>query len=200
MADLIRPFGVAGRGRRNNFHSRRVHKMHLRILRVERAAMNASAAGSAQDERSRRAPAIMRLGHHVHDLVKSAADEVHELKFSHRTHAGKRRAKRRAHNGRFGDRRIDDALRAKVMDKTVRDFERAAINANVFTDTEDAGVRLHLFPESLPDCFEISCLSHENPFSADYADKRRLCFFRSPEQSEGTLPAKLPLVARTIRS
>ena len=142
---LDQPFGITGRGRRDNFHSRRVDKMHLGILRVERPAVHAAAAGSAQDERSRRAPAIMRLGHHVHDLIKSAADEVHELEFRHGTHAGKRRAKRRAHNGRLGDGRIDHALRAKVVDKAVRDFERAAVNTDVFTDTEDGGVGLHLF-------------------------------------------------------
>jgi hypothetical protein len=43
-----------------------------------------------------------------------------------------------------------------VVDKTVSDFERAAVNANVFTDAEDGGVGLHFFPESLPDCFEVS--------------------------------------------
>src|SRR5262249_7221554 len=89
-----------------------------------------------------------------------AADEVHELKLSHWAHAGERRAKRRANNGGFGDRRIDHALRTKVVDETVSHFERAAVNANVFTDAEDGGVGLHFFPESLPDCFEISCLSH----------------------------------------
>ena len=174
---LDQPLGVTGRGRRDDFHSRRVDKMHLGILRVERAAMHAAAAGSAQDERSGRAPAIMRLGHHVHDLIKSAADEVHELKFSHGTQAGKRRAKRRAHDGRLGDGRIDHALRAKVVDKAVRHFERAAVNANVFTDTEDGGVGLHLFPESLPDCFEVCCLGHENLLPlicTDDADRKLL--------------------------
>ena len=158
---LDQPFGVAGRGRRNNFHSRRVDKMHLRILRVERPTMHAASAGSTQDERSGRTPAIMRLGHHVHDLIESAADEVHELEFSHGTHAGKRRAKGRAHDSRLSDGRINHALRPKVVDKSVRNFERAAVNADVFTNTEDGGIGLHLFPESLPDCFEVCCLGHK---------------------------------------
>ena len=58
-----------------------------------------------------------------------------------------------AHNGRLGDGRIDHALRAKVVNEAVSHFERAAVNTNVFTNAEDRGIRLHLFPESLPDCF-----------------------------------------------
>src|SRR4051794_37062989 len=114
----------------------------------------------------------MRLGYHVHDLIEGAADKVHELELSHGTHAGKRRAKSRAHNGRLGNRRINHALRAKVVDKSISHFERAAINANVFTNAEDGGVGLHLFPEPLPYCFEISCLRHK-PFAADYAARPR---------------------------
>src|SRR5471032_2216914 len=106
------------------------------------------------------APAVMRLGHHVHDLVEGAADEVHELELHHRTHARERRAERRAHNRRLGDRCVDHALRAEVMDKSIRHLERAAVDANVFANAEDTGIRLHLFPESLPYCFQICCLSH----------------------------------------
>src|ERR1051325_1404547 len=130
-------------------------------------------------QRSGRTPAIMRLRHHVHDLVKGAADEVHELELSHRTHASKARAKGCANNGRLSNRCINPPLRTKVVDKTVRHFERAAINADVFTDAEDCGVGLHLFPESLPDCFEICCLGHvfEIPSAArdHYHHKRSLC-------------------------
>jgi hypothetical protein len=107
----------------------------------------------------------MRLCHHVYDLVEGAADEVHELELGDGPHAGERCAKRRANDGRLSDGRIDDALRAKVMDESVSHFECAAVNANVFADAEDAGVGLHLFPESLSDCFEISCLSHIFPKS-----------------------------------
>src|SRR5215831_14880297 len=100
----------------------------------------------------------MRFGHHVHDLVEGTADEVHELKLSHGTHPGEACAKRRAHDGGFGNGRINHALRTKVVDKSVRHFECAAVNTDVFTNAEDRGVRLHLFPESLPDCFKVCCL------------------------------------------
>src|ERR1051326_3196450 len=125
--------------------------------------MYASASWSAQHQRRGRAPAGMRLGHHVDDLVEGAADEVHELELGHGTHAGERRAKRRADNRRFGNGRIDHALRAEVMNETVSHFERAALNADAFADAEGGGVGLHLFPESLADCFEICCLCHVSP-------------------------------------
>src|SRR6185312_16172574 len=140
---------------------------------MEWAAVHAATAGSAQHERSGRAPAVMRLGHHVYDLVEGAADEVHELELGDGTHAGKRRAKSRADDGGLRDGSIDHALRAKVVDEAVSHFERAAVNTNVFADTEDGGVRLHLFPESLPDCFEVCRLGHQKPFAADYSDQRR---------------------------
>src|SRR4051794_1842329 len=112
--------------------------MHLGILRVERTAVHAAAAGATQDERRGRLPTVVRLGHHVHDLIEGAADEVHELELGYRAHAGERGAIGRAHNGGFGDGRIDYALRAEVVDEPVRDFERAAVDANVFADAEDA--------------------------------------------------------------
>src|SRR5215470_14059644 len=137
-----------------------VDKMHFRVLRMKWPAVHAATRRPAQHQRRRRSPAVMRLGHHIDDLVEGAADEVHELELGHRTHARKRRAKRRAHNGRLGNRRIDHALWAKLVDKAISHLERAAIHANVFTNAEDRGVGLHLFPESLPDCFEVSCLGH----------------------------------------
>src|SRR5205823_10937257 len=110
--------------------------------------------------------AVMRLGHHVDDLVEGAANEVYELEFGHRPHARKRCAKSRAYDGRFGNRSINHALRAKVVDESISDFERAAIDANVFANTEHGGISFHLLPQSLPDCLKISCCCHIRFFSA----------------------------------
>src|SRR5581483_7466055 len=72
-----------------------------------------------------------------------------------RTHSSKRRTERCAHDRRFGDRRVDHALAAEVMDESFRDFERASIYADVFANTEDSGIALHLFPNAFADCFDI---------------------------------------------
>src|SRR5262249_58273360 len=103
--------------------ARSVNKVHLGVVRMERTTVNAATGGAAQDQRRGRAPAIMRLGHHVDDLVKGTADEIHELELGYRPHSGERGAESCTHNGRFGDRRIDHALRAEVVDEAVGDFE-----------------------------------------------------------------------------
>ncbi len=152
--------GVVGAGRANHFQAGRVHEPHLRILRVKRAAVNIAAAGSANHQRRGRAPAIVSLGNHVDDLVEGAADEIHELEFGHRTHAGERRAEGRADDGGLRDGRVDDALRAEAIDEAVGDFERAAVDADVFAETEDGRIALHFLPDSLADGFEIGELRH----------------------------------------
>src|SRR5437899_8004409 len=122
---------------------------------MEGSAMNVSAARPAQDKRCGRTPKIVRLGDHVADLVEGAADEVHELKFGDRAHPCERRSESRAHNGGFGNRRVDDALEAKAVDESVGDFEGAAVDANVFAETEDGRIAVHFFPDSLADGFEV---------------------------------------------
>src|SRR6185503_2923292 len=137
-----------------------MHEPRFGILRVEGASMDTAAAGSAQHERRRRAPYIMRLRNHVADLVHGTGNKVHELKFRHRTHAGERCAEGCTHYGGFCDRSVDHPFRAKTMDKAIRDFEGAAVDADVFTQAEDGGVALHLLPDSLADGFEIGELRH----------------------------------------
>src|SRR5260370_31669015 len=48
----------------------------------------------------------------------------------------------RAHNGGFSNRSVDHALGAKTVDEAVSDLERAAVDANVFADTEDGWVAI----------------------------------------------------------
>ena len=148
-------FGVVGRGRANDFETGIVDEPHFGILGVEGAAVDVSAAGAAEDERSRRAPEVMRFRDHVADLVEGAADEVHELKFGDRAHAGERRSEGRAHDGGFGDGRVDDALGAEPVNETIRDFKCPAVDADVFAEAEDGGVTVHFFPDSLTDGFEV---------------------------------------------
>src|SRR5580700_4547749 len=98
----------------------------------------------------------VRFRDHVADLVEGAADEVHELEFGDRTHAGEGGSECRAHDGGLGDGCVDDALGAEAVDETIGDFERAAVDADVFAQAEDGGVAVHFFPDSLADGFEVS--------------------------------------------
>src|SRR6266542_267991 len=125
------------------------------------SAMHLPAAWHAQHKRRRRSPQIVRLRDHVADLVHGAADEVHELKFCDGTHAGQRSAESCSHDGRLGNRRIYYALGTEAVNEAVGDLERSAVDADVFTQTEDARVTLHLLPDALADGFEISELWHD---------------------------------------
>src|ERR1700677_1695938 len=154
--------GVVGRGRANHLEAGIVDEPHLGILRVERTAVNVSTAWAAEDKRRERAPEVVRLRDHVADLVHGAGDEIHELKFGDRAHAGERRSEGRADDGGLGDGRVDDALGTEAVDESVGDFEGAAVDADVFAQAEDGGVVLHLFPDSLADGFEIGKLGHRS--------------------------------------
>ncbi len=109
------------------------------------------------------APAIVSFGDHVDDLVESAADEIHELKLGYRTHAGERSAEGGAHDGRFRDGSVDNALGAEAIDEAVGDFESSAVDADVFAETEDGGIAFHFLPDALADGFEIGQLRHGSP-------------------------------------
>src|SRR5438067_13796689 len=63
-------FGIAGRSRGHNFHAWRMDKIHFRILRMEGTTVDAASGGAAQHQRSRSIPAVMRLGHHIDNLVE----------------------------------------------------------------------------------------------------------------------------------
>jgi hypothetical protein len=128
---------------------------------MERTAMHVAAAWATYHERSRRSPTIVSGANHVDNLVEGAADEIHKLKLGHRTQARERCAKRRADNGRLGDRRVDDTFRTEAVDKSIGDFESASVYADVLTNAEDTGVAFHLLPDSLADGFEIGSRWHE---------------------------------------
>src|SRR5260370_36936834 len=96
--------GVAGRGGRVEFWAGMVPDPILGVFPEKGPALNVSAARAAQNQRCGCAPEIMRLGHQVADLVHGTSDEIYELKFGGRAHAGVRRSKVRPYNGRFVDR------------------------------------------------------------------------------------------------
>src|SRR5208282_1466754 len=153
--------GIVGRSRANTLQPRRVHEPHLRILRMKRPAMHIPAARTAQHQRSRRSPTVVRLAGHVDDLIESAADEVHELKLGHGAQPSKRSAESSAHDGRLRNRSINHPFRAKAFDEAVSNFESPAVNADILTQAKDGRIALHLLPDSLADGFEVGDDGHE---------------------------------------
>src|SRR5208282_1001840 len=110
-------------------------------------------------------PAVVRLRGHVDDLIKSAADEVHELELGHGAQSRKSGAEGSADDGRLRNRRINHTRGAEAVDEAVGDFEGAAVDADVLTQAKDTRVALHLLPDSLADGFEVGDDGHEQKCS-----------------------------------
>src|SRR5688572_19720016 len=108
------------------------------------AGAHTGATWSAKHGGDARAPTIAALGRVICQQVKTSGDEIDELKLGHRSHSHQRCAAGRSDNGSFGDRSVDDALFAKVLIEAIGNFKRAAIDADIFADTEDGRVAFHL--------------------------------------------------------
>src|SRR5215831_13186033 len=112
-------------------------------------AVHAAAARAANDDRDAGAPAVAAFRREICDLVEGARNEVGELHLRNGTHTHQRSAYGCADDGRFRDRRVDDALFTKLFQHAGGDLECSAVNADVFTKDEDAFVLLHLLPDAL---------------------------------------------------
>ena len=80
----------------------------------------------------------MRLRRDGHDLVERARDEVGELELDDRPLAHPGGPDRGADEALLGDRRVDHALVAELLQEALRDAERAAEVADVLAEQEDA--------------------------------------------------------------
>src|ERR1051325_6032247 len=138
---------VFRRRRQDDFQPRRVSEPRFRILRVVRPRVYPSARRPAKHDRHRYAPSVIALRRVVHYLIEGAGDEVNELKFYDGAKPYGRRRARRAYKTRLADRRINDAVRAELFEKTLSDLKRAAERAYVFAEHEHAWVAPHLAPE-----------------------------------------------------
>ena len=107
-----------------------------------------------------RAPEIVRLGDEVGDLVEAAGDEIDELHFDHGPQAEIAHAAGRADDGGFADGRVDHALGAEFREQAFGDLERAAVDADIFAESDDGGVALHLFEQRLANGLEHGDFGH----------------------------------------
>ena len=89
-----------------------------------------------------------------------AGDEVGELHLGDRPQAHHRGAGRAADDRRLRERRVDHAPGAELLLEALRHLERAAVDADVLADQEDALVVLHLLAEAVADRLEVGLLGH----------------------------------------
>src|SRR5205085_11512796 len=109
---------------------------------------NTAAAGAAHHDRNSGSPAVPALRGEIRDLIESAGDEIRELHFRDRTHSHERGANRGSHDSGFRYRRIDNAPFAEAFEHSGRDFERAAVDADILAENEHTFVLFHLFPDA----------------------------------------------------
>ena len=78
-----------------------------------------------------------------------------------RAQAHHRGAGRAADDRGLRERRVDHAPGAELLLEARRHLERAAVDADVLADQEDALVVLHLLPEAVADRLEVGLLGHQ---------------------------------------
>src|SRR5947208_15706949 len=110
---------------------------------MERTAVNAASRWRADHDRDASPPAVAALRGEAHDLVVATGDEVGELKLGNRPQPHEARADGCSDNRGFSDGCIHDTALAKLLEKTGRHFEGAAVRADVLPDEEDIGIALH---------------------------------------------------------
>src|ERR1051326_2388803 len=122
---------------------------------MKRAAVDATAAGPANNDWNTRAPTIAALRSKVCNLVESARNKIGELHFRNRTHSHQCRADGGSDDSRFRYGCVDDAPFAKAFEHAGSHLERTAVNADILTEDEHTFVLFHFFPNSLANCFDV---------------------------------------------
>src|SRR5438132_1428183 len=130
----------------------------------------------------------------VHDLIHREDREVKGHHLDDGMESGHGGADRQAGKSQFGDRRIDDAPRAKLFQEALANLEGALIIGDILADQEDLLVAPHLFPQRLVERFPIGKSHCTRPPWASIAPgpplARRDGPFvpRDPPRSPGTRP------------
>ena len=88
---------------------------------------------------------IERLGRRIDDLVDRLHGEVEGHELDDRLQAGHRRADADAGEAVLGDRRVDHAARAELLQQPLRDLVGALILGDFLAHDEDVLVAAHLF-------------------------------------------------------
>ena len=104
----------------------------------------------------------MRLRRHGDDRVEGTRDEVRELELDDRALPHPRRSDRGADEALLRDGRVDHAVRSELLVQAGGDPERAAEDADVLAEDEDALVVAHRVLQRSADRVEIGDLSRRS--------------------------------------
>ncbi len=124
-------------------------KPRFQALRVLRGQPDAAALRAAKHQRHSRLAAVHEAEFRrlIDDHVHHVRDEIEDLHFRHRPHAGDRAADRATGNAGLRNRRIAHALFAEFFLQAARCGEDAADLAHVFAQHENARIAFHFLGE-----------------------------------------------------
>ena len=137
-----------------------------------RGGAEAGAVHGADHERGHRLAAehVAELGRLVEDLVEADPHEVDEHQLGDGAKAGRGGTGGGADEGRFGDRRIENALAAEFAHQAFGDAERPAPGVvlagraeaagDVLAHDDDARIAAHLVAQRLEDRLAVAFLAH----------------------------------------
>ena len=105
-----------------------------------RADARGGAVGAAEDDRAAHLAArhVERLGRRVDDLVDRLHGEVEGHELDDRLQPAERRADAQAGEAVLGDRRVDDALGAELLEQALADLVGALVLRDLLAHQEDA--------------------------------------------------------------
>jgi hypothetical protein len=105
---------------------------------------------------------VAKLRSLIEDLIKADTEKIGKHQLRHRPQSGDRRPRGRAHDGRFGDRRVDHTVFAELLDQALGDAEHAAggiasalgagATRYVLADNHHARIAAHLVDQRFLQC------------------------------------------------
>jgi hypothetical protein len=137
--------------------------------------------GPAEHDRAAHLAAghVVGLGGRIDDVVDRLHREVEGHELDDRAQAAHRRAGADAGKAIFGDRRVDHAARAELVEQALRDLVGALIFSDLLAHHEDAVVRSHLLCHGVAERLAHSLANHLGSlghFRLDLEAGRRLPF------------------------
>ena len=143
IARLEQALGVVRRRRHHDLSPGTCAYMRLERLAVLRAELCGRAARAAEHDRQLELPArhLPDLGRVVDDLIDRDEREVQGHELDDRPQPDHRRADADAGEAALGDRRVDDALLAELLQQALRHLVGAVVVADLLAHEEDVGRR-----------------------------------------------------------
>ena len=134
----------------------------LQALAVLRRRAPGGAQVGAKDDGRPPFPArhVVHFGGLVDQLIHDDGQKVAKHDIDHRAQTGHGGADRQPGKTGFGDGRIHDALRAKLLHQPGGDFEGRAGFRHIFADQEDRGVAAQFFGQRFAHCLRPGNLAY----------------------------------------